>query len=65
MEEVVKLVVEKTGITEDLAEKAVDVVIDFLKDKLPGPLASQIDGVVGGETDLDDIAKGIGGLLGG
>jgi hypothetical protein len=65
MEEIIKQVVEKTGISEDLAEKAVEVVIDFLKDKLPEPLASQIDGVVSGETDLGDLAKGIGSLLGG
>ena len=65
MEEIIKQVVEKTGISEDLAEKAVEVVIDFLKDKLPAPLASQIDSILSGETDLGDLAKGIGSLLGG
>ena len=65
MEEIIKQVVEKTGISEDLAKKAVEVVIDFLKDKLPAPLASQIDSILSGETDLGDLAKGIGSLLGG
>ena len=65
MEEIIKQVVEKTGISEDLAEKAVEVVIDFLKDKLPAPLASQIDSILSGETDMGDLAKGIGSLLGG
>lgn len=65
MEEIIKQVVEKTGISEDLAEKAVEVVIDFLKDKLPAPLASQIDSILSGETDLGDLTKGIGSLLGG
>ena len=60
MEELVKLVSKKTGISEELAEKAVKVVLDYLKDKLPDPIASQLDAVLegGGLTDM------LGGLLG-
>ena len=67
MDELVGLVVKKTGISEDQAEKAVEVVIGYLKDKLPEPLAGQIDGFLEGEGtqgSIDDIAKSMGGLLG-
>jgi hypothetical protein len=67
MDELVGLVVKKTGISENQAEKAVEVVIGYLKDKLPEPLAGQIDGFLEGEGaqgSIDDIAKGLGGLLG-
>jgi hypothetical protein len=37
------LIVKRTGITQENAEKAVLVVFDFLKTKLPAPLASQVD----------------------
>ncbi len=37
------LIVKRTGITQEHAEKAVFVVFDFLKTKLPAPLASQVD----------------------
>jgi hypothetical protein len=49
MDELIKLVTDKVGIPADQAEKAVNIVLGFLKDKLPGPLAGQIDKVVGGE----------------
>jgi hypothetical protein len=64
MEELVKLVVQKTGISEAQAKTAVETVIGFLKTKLPAPLAGQIDGLLaGGQTG--DVLKGLGGLLGG
>jgi len=65
MDELVKLLVKKTGISEELARKVVPVVLDYLKDHLPGPLGSQLDAALeDGEIGLDDLAKGLGGLLG-
>jgi hypothetical protein len=65
MEELIKLVSEKTGVSEEIAEKAVEVVLDYLKEKLPGPVGGQIDSLLGGGGGLADAAKGLGGLLGG
>ena len=48
MEELVKQVAQRTGISEDNARTAVTTVLGFLKDKLPAPIAGQIDSVVGG-----------------
>ena len=48
MDELIKLVSKKTGLPEDKAKVAVQVVVDFLKKKLPAPVAGQIDSVLKG-----------------
>lgn len=63
MEEIIKLVMQKTGINEEQARGAVTAVIDFLKQKLPAPIAGQIDGVLSG-SGVGDALKGLGGLFG-
>lgn len=64
MEELIKLVTQKTGISKDQAQAAVDTVIKFLKDKLPGPVGAQIEGILGGGVSAQGISKKLGGLLG-
>jgi hypothetical protein len=67
MDELVKLVAQKTGISQEMAKVAVDTVVGFLKQKLPAPIAGQIDSVLGAAgqgTDLGGLAKGLGGMLG-
>ncbi len=61
MDELVKLVVQKTGISEDQARQAVNVVLNFLKERLPAPIASQVDGVI----NNPGVAGALGGLFGG
>jgi len=64
MDELVKLVTKKTGLPEVQARQAVEIVVNYLKGKLPAPIASQIDGILGGGTSqVADVAKGLGGLL--
>ncbi|HXQ69419.1 MAG TPA: hypothetical protein VN844_02990 [Pyrinomonadaceae bacterium] len=60
------------GIDEDChhqARSAVNTVSGFLKEKLPAPIAGQVDNVLsgaGGMTDkLGDAAAKVGGLFGG
>ena len=63
----IELVSQKAGLSEEIAKKAVDAVIGYLKDKLPAPIAGQIDGLLGGggmPKDLGGVAKGLGGLFG-
>jgi uncharacterized protein (DUF2267 family) len=68
MDELVELLQEKTGINKSQAEKAVDVVVKFLKDKLPKPIAGQLDAFLKNEDVMDQVAdvaeKGLGGLGG-
>lgn len=70
MDELVNQVAQKTGLSPDQARQAVDAVLGFLKDKLPGPIGSQIDNVLSGQSaNPGDIAGqalgGLGGILGG
>ena len=64
MDKLVKLVSEKTGLSEDMAQKAVKVVVGYLKDKLPAPIAGQIDGLLEGGEGAGGIAGAVGGLFG-
>ena len=53
MDELVNQVAERVGIPHDKALAAVQVVVGYLKDKLPGPIASQIDGALSGQSGGD------------
>ena len=71
MEALINLVSEKTGISPEIAQKAVETTLNFLKDKLPAPVAGQIDSLLSGEGGegggggvMGGLAKGIGGLMG-
>jgi hypothetical protein len=67
MDELVKAVSERTGLSEAQAKVAVETVISQLKSRLPAPVASQIDTFLaeGGSTSsLADLAGGLGGLMG-
>ena len=64
MDELVKLVSKKTGLSEDKAQKAVEVVVGYIKDKMPAPIAGQIDGLLAGGEDAGGIAGAVGGLFG-
>jgi hypothetical protein len=48
MDELIKLVAAKTGLSDGHARLAVDTVLSFLKTKLPAPIAGQIDSLVAG-----------------
>lgn len=71
MEQLIDQIVQKTGISHDQASQAAQTVVAFLKDKLPGPIASQLDGVLSGQSagSATDQAQqalgGMGGALGG
>ena len=68
MEELVKLVPQKVGLSEDMAKTAVNTVIGFLKDKLPGGLDNQLDCFLSGIGDtsniLENSAKCMGDMFG-
>ncbi|WP_026977382.1 hypothetical protein [Flavobacterium tegetincola] len=66
MEQIIKMITEKTGISNEQAATAVNVVTDFLKDKLPAGMGSQLDGLLKGDTSgLGDLAGGLKDGLGG
>lgn len=79
MDELIKQLQEKTGLGVDQIKSVVAGVADFLGDKLPGPLGSQVSKLLGGDDDggegaggdddggglLDKAKDALGGLLGG
>jgi hypothetical protein len=65
MEELIKLVTQKTGISDAQAKGAVETVLQFLKGKLPGPLGTQVEGILTGKgVSSQSVSKKLGGLLG-
>lgn len=71
MNELVTLLSQKLGLPESTARQAVEIVVGYLKDKLPAPIAGQLDGLLSGKSpaagadDAIDSAKGLlGGLFG-
>ena len=74
MEELIRQVAERTGISEAQAQTAVITVLGFLKGRLPEPLAGHLDSFLGGGASgaegglggaAGDVLGGLGGLLGG
>ena len=75
MKELIDQVVAKVGISPDQAKGSISTVLEFLKGKLPGPIASQLEQFVGGDDEegdddgggspLDAAKDALGGLLGG
>ena len=48
MNELVQLVQEKTGLSQEMAQKVVDTIAGYLKTKLPEPMASGLESLLGG-----------------
>jgi hypothetical protein len=67
MNELTRLVAEKTGLSQEMAAKAVEAVIDVLKQRLPPALGGQIDSLLGsstGKSGFGSLMSGFSGLLG-
>ena len=67
MNELVALIVKKTGIPKETAEKVVKIVIQYLKDKLPDTFDALVDKVLvagnDGKLDVGDAMNLLGGFL--
>jgi len=64
MDELVNLIVKKTGIPAATAKTIVSMVVDYLKKKLPAPIASQVDGLLSGAGNVQNAENMLGGLFG-
>lgn len=63
MEELISLVVKKTGLSKKTAQSVVKIVLDYLKKKLPAPVGAAIDNLLGGKGQLAGAVDLIGGIL--
>lgn len=59
MKELIAKVVEEAKVDEATAQKVIDVVKDFLDDKLPSPIDKQVINAIDG-VDADDINGALG-----
>ena len=62
MDQIVSQITQRTGISEEQARQAVEIVANYLKGHLPAPIAGQIDGILGGQQGGDQGQGGLGGL---
>ena len=67
MEQLLEQVQDKAGISAEQARKAIDAVVEFMQDKLPGPIGDQVAKLVSSGDDGDDggMVDKLGGMLGG
>jgi hypothetical protein len=60
MEELIKMVTAKVGISESQAKGAVDTVISFLKDKMPGGIGGQVESFISGNSgSIGKVVEGL------
>lgn len=65
MENIIKLVTEKAGISEAQATTAVQTVIGFLKAKMPGGIGTQVETFLQGDGGLGSMGEGLKDKMGG
>lgn len=59
MDELVNQITQRTGISQNQAQQAVQVTVNFLKQRLPPQIASQVENFISGQG-----GKGMGGMMG-
>jgi len=64
MNELIGLIVSRTGLPEQQAKAVVEITVGFIKKKLPAPVAGQVDALLSGQATSQDLGKSIGSLFG-
>ncbi len=65
MDQLINMITQRTGISADPARGAVNMVLEFLKEKLPGPVATQVESLLSGKgsgSTVEEAEKMLGGL---
>jgi len=70
MDELVQVLMQKTGMSQEKAQEVVNTVVSHIKARLPGPIASHLDSFLSGATSgelaaIEDKAKSMMAALGG
>ncbi len=60
MDELVKTISEKLGVSQDIARKAVLITADYLKTKLPGPIYTDVEVALEMSTVSDEETRELG-----
>ncbi len=64
MDELIEQICAKTGLPQDQARQAAQVAVDFIKQKLPGPLAAQVDSILASQDAANAVTQAMGSLGG-
>jgi hypothetical protein len=64
MNELVKSVADRVGIGEDQAQKAVEIVVGFIKERLPAAVSGQLDSLLGQGGSSGEAVKEFGSKFG-
>ena len=70
MDQLINMITKRTGISADKARGAVNMVLEFLKEKLPAPVAAQVESLLGGQGTestpgmAEKVLGGLGGFFG-
>jgi hypothetical protein len=48
MDELIRQITSRTGISDAQAREAITIVLNFAKERMPATLAGQIDNIIGG-----------------
>jgi uncharacterized protein (DUF2267 family) len=61
MNELIQQLKSRVGLNDNQAQSSVQTIVEFLKQRLPGPVASQLDSALsgGGTGSLKEKAEGI------
>lgn len=65
MDKLVAMIVEKTGMSEEMARTAATVVLNFIKERLPESVQPMIDQAITTGKAPESVGDVLGGALGG
>jgi len=60
MDGLMKLLMEKAGLTEDQSQKAIRLMLQYLKERLPEASAAQVELLTTGSLEDTEFTKDIG-----
>lgn len=66
MNELVQIIMQKTGLSQEMAEKVVNVVAGYIESRLPAPMAAALTNYLGGNANAataDGAAPAGGGMM--
>lgn len=63
MDELINQLKSRVGLDDEKANSAVQTVVEFLKQRLPAPIASQVDSALSG-GGAEGLKDKLGGMLG-
>lgn len=71
MDEIISKLVQQLGLSEEIAQQAVELVLEKLEDVLPEPIGDQLEAILNGDVDLaklgidEGLLRKLSGLFGG